>query len=403
MIKKSFIKKSMILVITALFLLQGFNLFSQEESETKEKEIKFPGKFNLEYKSQMYSDIKGAQPEQSLDGDAGDIYWRNELKGKITLKPVKFYNIAFWLKDRIDWKIYDNGDDDSLGEKLRNRFYIGLDNIFILPMDIMNIGLNFELRIANDLNKKGDGIEVRVSPILDLSGKYKFGFSWGLYTLFEFYFQPALYKFPYDSADDQEEYYGEANFWGEDKYKNFQKFQVEIDKFYMDYEFFHFFLPKQLQCSIRYEMYMLATVYAHGYQNIYNYYKGDQKSLTSAKYKMNMMDLMKHYVGFNFNLWGIQPYIGFYCIISQTTGSWGDDDEDLDDHGDFNKNGVYTEFRPGLRTGVDFEKDWFSLGIEYTGVVLVSSTDPMKEWGGEIRPAHWNWENHISSYIKFKL
>ena len=74
----------------------------------------------------MYSDIKGAQPSESTDGDSGDIYWRNELKGKITFKPVKIYNI---------------------------------------------------------------------------------GFSWGIKTLFEVYFIPTLYKFPYASADDQEEWY----------------------------------------------------------------------------------------------------------------------------------------------------------------------------------------------------
>ncbi len=363
--------KKTIILVSILIFISVLLIYSTDD------EIKFPGKFNLEYISRFDSDIMGAKPFESTDSQcSGDLYLRNELKGTISIVPVNFYSLNFWLKDRFEIRYYDAVSSSNTNLLLRNRFFAGMDNIFSIPK-VMDIGTNFELRINNNLNSNGGGIDVRVSPALYLAGKYDFGLSFKMSTLFEFYFYPAQYK--------------DVN---TDKNRLFQFFQIEMEYLNIAYEFFHFFAPKDVKCSLTYEMYLLATIYS-GFQ-----YEVQAKGIR------NKMDYMRHYIGFNFNFWGIQPFIGFYALITQSVGSSSSINND-------NRTGLNTFFRPGLKTGLIFQKDWFELGITYTGVVLVYATIPQEQQivnisgntrlNEEVDPAHYRWENHISSYIKFKL
>jgi hypothetical protein len=415
MIKNNLLRLSSMIV--ALIFVICLNINAEEEKKTES--LKFPGKIGLEYKTLLESGVKDSQTaevaDSSVGGNGGQVYMRHELKPSITFTPLKFFNIGVWLKDRMDFRFAQN-TSSTVNMRVRNRFYTGADFIFMIDK-VMTIAPGFEFRLNNDLNSPWSttattgGIEVRLTPILAMSGKYDFGLSWKINALFEFYLYPAMYKFPNADRGDAKEYYG-TGYWGDDKNKLFQKFQIEVDKLAVEFEFFHFFAPKEIKCSLAYDMYLLATIYNPDFQNQYNLYFYSYKDRASSSVKTNMLDGIKQYIGFNFDLWGtIKPYIGFYSIISQSNGSWinGKDDED-----DFNKIGVYTEFRPGIKTGINFKKDWLELGIGYTGVVLVSSTDPLLTFGTarkntsgvpqkEVVPTFYNWENFIYSYLTIKL
>ncbi len=426
-ITNTFLKVISVCII--LIFTTSINLNADEQQQGP----KFPGKLGLESKILAEGAIKNSQPAEVTDnnpndgGNGGKNYFRFELKPSITFTPLSFYNIGLWVKDRMDLRMYEPNaantsgklDTSAIDLKARNRFYTGLDNIFIIQK-IMTIDAGFELRLGNDLNNgaglnpksstSNAGLEVRLTPYLNLSGKYDFGFSWKLNTAFEFYLYPALYQFADYSIDDQKKIYG-SNYDGSDKNKLFQSFSIEIDKLSLGYEFFHFFAPKEIQCTFTYEMYMFATIYNPDYQNQYNdwnYTKQDDRS--KAKVKSNMMNIMKNYIGFNFNFWGFQPYVGFYFIFDQSNGSiWNASYIDAKDQAStYNKSGVYTNFRPGIKAGFSYKKDWLELGIGYTGVILVSSTDPL--WSSSKiakytanTVAAYNWENYITSYLSIKL
>ena len=347
----SIAKKILLTIFAFLFIFSVINLNAEDE-----KTVKFPGKFNLEFKSQLDSDVVDASADKSVLAD-GELYFRNELKGKITFKPVEYYNIVPWIKDRFDLKFdFNDGASDKVKIQPRNRFYIGLNNVFKIP-DVMDIGVNFEFRMANQVNKP---LEVRLTPFLHLCGEYDFGLTWGIKPMFEFYLDPKSY------IDPAENYL-------------FKKFDLEIDNAEITFEFLHFFAPKEVKCSFVANMYLLASFEAG---------KKRQDDLDDDVTPGDKLSSLELYTGLNFDFWGITPYIGYYGNFAQY----------------YNGNALYTQYRPGLKTGIGFKKDWFSLNIEYIGVILMSDTDPdEQEVLNERVDLYKYWENHISAYVKLKI
>ena len=93
-------KKIFSTMIISLLILAAFGLNAEE--------VKSPVKLGLEAKTQLDSDTIDAKPSDTEFGDIGDIYLRNEIKGKAKFKVSDIYAITPWLKDRIDLKWYSN-------------------------------------------------------------------------------------------------------------------------------------------------------------------------------------------------------------------------------------------------------------------------------------------------------
>lgn len=348
--------KKIVLFLLVLSLVLITPLLNAEDEEG----VKFPGKFGLEFKSQLDSDIiNGTADRTSLSCSNSDLYFRNELKGKVQFKIADFYKLTPWLKDRFDLKFdYNAAATDSIKLQPRNRFYAGVDNLFVIK-DVMDIGANFELRVANQVNKN---MEVRISPILYLGGKYKNGLSWSVNSLFSFYLDP---KKAYDV----------------DNGFLFKKFNFEIDKVKIAYEFFHFFAPKQVKCSYVAEMYLLATAEAG---------KARQDDIDNKVAPNDMLANLEFFTGLKFGLWKMSPYAGFFGAFTQY----------------YQDNGHFTTFSPGFKMGIGFKKDWFSANIEYIGVIQTYDSNADNQEALAERTVYEKvkaWENHISAYIKIKI
>ena len=59
----------------------------------------------------------------------------------------------------------------------------------------------------------------------------------------------------------------------------------------------------------------------------------------------------------------------------------------------------YVSFKPGFKAGIGYEKDWFSIGVDYIGAMKTYDSDPAVDV--ELNIA--NWENHITGYVGFSL
>ena len=381
--------------------------FNELENEAKpvqnEKQniLKSLFKFNLESRTEFDSGFKGGNTSQVTDSQpdqGGDVFLVSGIKTYLKITPLSFYNIGLWLMDTFDVKLFDTSSSDSTVQS-RNRFYSGLDNIFILNK-AMNVGLNFEFRLTNNINSVVT--EDRISPVLFLCGNYKSGLNFKLNTLFEFYLYPGLYKFPYDPNIN------ETTNKGVDENKLFQRFCIEVDSFNLGFEILHFFIPQNndLKFSFVYNMYLLATIYIPGFQSQYNYYNGEEvmgANPSNASFVLNKMNYMKNFFGIDFSYKGIEPFIGYYNIISQRQGSWN---AAYDSVQDFNLNGVYTDYRHGLKGGVTVKINWFEFGVSYSGIVLTASSDPLMQGDTTAKVAYptiFTWENYITSYVLFRL
>ena len=109
-----------------------------------------------------------------------------------------FYTIMPWVQDAVELPMnFGNGTPVTLNTK--NNFYVGLDNTFTIE-NVITFDLGYEFRLGSCLGQNtvtgtNDGLEVRLSPYVNLSGSYDFGLSWNISQYFEFYFFPVLVIF----------------------------------------------------------------------------------------------------------------------------------------------------------------------------------------------------------------
>jgi hypothetical protein len=359
-------KKSIYFIIAFVAVISVSAIYAADQTE-----VKFPGKLGLEFTTRIDADVMdnvGKKTSLSSLLTEGDLYFRNELKGKIAFQPVDFYGVTPWIADRFDFKVLYSGLVDPVTTKSilgalkpRNRFYAGVDNTFTIPK-IMNIGVNFELRLGNESSQP---IELRLSPILALSGKYDFGLSWAVTSFFEFYLNPQQGIHKNQPGD-----------------YTFKQFSLEINSINIQYEFLHFINVKDVKGSFVADCYILADFVTGQYRT------NNLDAKKAAGDKLTNLDI---YAGLNFDLWKVKPYIGFLGTFAQYYDAT---------YSKF----LLTKFRPGMKMGIGFEKDWFAMNVEYIGGILTydNGKDAQKVLN-ERTQLYRYWENQISAYVKFKI
>ncbi len=382
---------------------------SKKEEEVKE--FKFPGKFGLEFSqrfdAEAFDNLTRAAVRENYirTAEGADLYLRNELKlslgfelGKLkdnNGKEFTFYTLTPWVKDRFDIRMNDVYDVTRIPTALnpskfqfipRNRFYVGLDNTFKIP-EAINIGLNFEARIGYDDAQKISGtvdhpdanyapyVDVKLSPMIDLSGSYKFGFSWRLYQSFNIYLYPVMER------ESLNEVYNSLEFEG---------------IYRLAYDFLSPLKQKNLKGEIFIEDTFFASIYADQYVIAKtNYRKADMYS-----------DMV---VGFNFNLFGITPMFGlyhknYYAMVTNDGNALTKDSTDA------NKLArLYTRYDgasawAGVKVGLGYTKDWFSISVNYIGRynTISNGLDVFKAENSILKD-NIRWENHIDATVKFKI
>lgn len=292
-------------------------IFADESGDKK----KFPGEFSL-----SYTDVKGYGVIDNRPGMAdytnpgGSIYSKSTVEGSIKF-PVNFYSISPFVKDELLITVVPNDLKSSL---LRNRFSFGLLNYFTIDK-IVDIGVHFDGRVGSktnlDVSADPYDVELRLAPVLELSGSYDFGLSWGVSESFRFYTTPA-------NLDDLSS----------------NKLQLS-GIYYLGFEFFHFFAPEDFTCQFYTELDADFNIF--------------YKQISSDSYGV---DWLEYYAGLNFSFYGISPYAGFLLTGYGTFKDWD------------NSGVVYA----GIKTGISYSKDWFSIGVQYIGNKNIKSGDAYK-------------------------
>ena len=154
----------------------------KESDEKKTDEKKMPVDFGLEFAEEFQFDSIGKKPGTNYGWS--DVYLKS--RGKFSAAfPIKFYTITPWVQDAVELPMMLG---NPVAVNTKNNFYFGLDNNFVIE-NIMNIGANFEFRMGNCLGINpvtgtNDDLEIRLSPVLNLSGSYNFGLSWSVSQYF---------------------------------------------------------------------------------------------------------------------------------------------------------------------------------------------------------------------------
>jgi len=354
---------------------------------------------------------------------------REELKVAIAfpvvVDPMANFTMTPWLKDRLDFKILTPGGfntDNSLyytaaGDvnipdatktvniQPRNRFYVGLDNTISVPKTI-DIGINFEFRMENDMlagnpqtaaNLASDKNKIsspltsyRLSPNISFKGSYDLGLSFSIVQYFSFYLLPSMTRDNKDATrSTNNEVFATAEFEG----------------FYnIAFDFMHFLGDKNIKGGIFLDDYCDILVFATPYvlkSNTTLVNIGEQASYESV-----------FTAGLSFNIFGIKPMIAYYMRNLAFTS----DDP-----------GLQPWMWNGIKAGIGFTKDWFSLDVVYIGRYntfrqgrntsdnLTGGPDESKNFvntatsngvvykGTPTAVYATNWENHIEFIAKIKL
>ncbi|HOV14578.1 MAG TPA: hypothetical protein PK771_09865, partial [Spirochaetota bacterium] len=246
--------------------------------------------------------------------------------------PISFYSITPYIEDELLISIVPQSFSSSL---LRNRFTFGLKNYFSIDK-VMDIGVHFDGRLQTitnfDVSTDPYNVQLRVAPVLELGGSYDFGLSWGVSEAFRFYISP------YDINDKGSNYLQLSG------------------SYFLGFEFLHFFALKNVSCQL----------YTDFYPDFNFFYKQDNSD-------SNGIDWLEYYVGLNFDIYGITPFMGFLLTGYGTFKDW-----------ETNKT-MYA----GIKTGIGYSKDWFSIGVQYIGNRNIKDDS--------------KWENNIEVSASFSL
>lgn len=367
---KNLLMKS-IMILSLIILVCSFSFAQDEDAEHKIFE-----KPSLEIGSVFSTSVS--------DSMESELTFQAYAKGSLPLKLVKdYYTLTPWVKERFDLSY--SGPDYSastIGVSPMNRFYLGLDNAISIP-DVINIGANFAVRLQSKFVEPG--LHVQLNPALTLGGSYDFGLSWDIGTLFYINLEPHEAGIAHADIDgDGHKYYDDDSDKGrdsdyEEEYDSayaFKSLGIEIDSITLQFEFFHFFAPKDVKCKFKINFYLPINIVPDAYQKAYAYHN-------AGKASYNLIGDMDLYVGLNFDLWGFTPYIGGYFVFTQhqnardvTAQSW--------------------KTQAGIKTGIGFSKDWLSISIDYKGKVIVGDTDP------DVDPIKI-WSNYIEGSFSISL
>ena len=384
----------------------------KEEKTDERKKLKFPGKVGFEFSQrfdvEFFDNLIWARVKDNYSrvAEGADIYLRNELKLSFSFdlgkfkddkgKENVFYTLTPWLKDRFDLRMNNTIINDAPSLPLivmpRNRFYAGVDNVFKIP-NIMNIGVNFETRIDLDdtratlatesyssYNKFFPFVEIKLSPMLDLSGSYKFGLSWKFFNSLNFYLQPKMYTFSSDVV-----YNG-----------------LELEGIYRVAFDFLTYIIKQKE-DITGEFFIEDSLFAIVYADEFVTNKDTAKLNLRAHISSDLI------VGFNFNLFGITPIIGlylkdYYAYSNPYDGVLKNDSDNTKKIAQVYKryNGLTNWV--GFKTGIGYTKDWFSVSINYIGryATMSNGLNVFDDANSELKDKI-KWENHIDCTVRFKI
>lgn len=311
-------KKNLFLFVFVLIL--GGSLLWSDENAKNEKESKFKFEPGLEFTQEIHFDTVGNK--LGINYGWGDAYLKTKGKANFALN-FGFYTLTPWIGDFIELPI-TAASPAIINPK--NNFLLGLDNTFSVE-NVMDIGVNFEFKLGTILDANTitplNGIEIRLSPILNLSGEYEFGLSFSLSNMFEFYIYP-----------DQ----------------NSPFFSVDFEGFNsISFDFFHFFVNNEnIKGGLYAELFSLARVFVDG----------------TAPTILNLDPAF----GFTFDFYKVTPMILFFTHLYGT---------------DLSRDPWF-----GIKSGIGFSKEWFSINVVYIGTFSVGSS---------------NWQNHIETYLTFSL
>ena len=324
-------KKILFILTILVFCISQF--FADENTE-----VKFPGKIGLEFLQRVDYQSDEGFSEGGMGTDNGDaLYTRTELKAQIAF-PISIYTITPSIKDRFEMRLNFRDEDatedkvDTVNFRGRNRLYFGLGNTIAIK-DVININLDFEFRIESDLKpeKNVNPLSLRFSPVFGLGGKYNFGLSWSIVEYFELSFDPTA------RAKDALNTIGFEGFYN------------------LQFEFFHFFAPKDIKGSFMVDNWMLVEL-------------KNWKKETAATINNDL------FIGFTFDIFKVTPMIGYFMWF---TGNKIAPKVDIDTN-------------VGLKVGIGFSKDWFSFSLAYIGGLNVEVDDP-------------TWKSDVATAVKFKL
>jgi len=385
----------------------------KEEKKTDEKKkLKFPGKVGFEFLQrfdvEVFDNLIWARVKDNYSrvAEGADIYVRNELKLSFSFdlgkfkddkgKENVFYTLTPWIKDRFDLRMNNTITNDAPSVPLivmpRNRFYVGVDNVFKIP-NVMNIGVNFETRFDLDdtratlptesyssYNAFFPFLEIKLSPMLDLSGSYKFGLNWRIFNSFNFYIQPKMYAFSSNVVFN--------GFELEGIYRVAFDFLTPIIK-----------QKEDITGEIFIEDSLFAIIYADEFVT----------NKDAAKLNLRAHIVSDLIIGFNFNLFGITPIIGLYLknyyAVSNPDGKpLTNSSSDTAKIAQVYKryNGATTWV--GFKAGIGYTKNWFYVSINYTGryATMSNGLDVFDSANSKLKDKI-QWENHIDCTVRFKI
>jgi hypothetical protein len=202
---ENIVMKKFIIFLIVSFFLSYINIYPADNSSDAKKDNKFPGVLGAEFELDFQFDTIGTKPGTNLGW--ADIYLKTRGKGQIAFSfnfdkkkllnstEGSFYTIMPWVQDAAELPMnFGNGGSAVLNTK--NNFYAGIDSTFTIEK-VITVDLGYEFRLGsclaqNPVTGTNDGLEVRLSPYINLSGSYDFGLSCNISQYFEFYFFPGL-------------------------------------------------------------------------------------------------------------------------------------------------------------------------------------------------------------------
>ncbi len=301
------------------FLLLVLKVINAQDLTNDKKKINFPGNIWFEFTNEFQFDTIGIQP--AVNYGWSDIYVKSSIYSGIEF-PIKFYTIGIWIGDFVEFPL--NYIAPNVEFNIKNNFLLGLDNTFSIE-NVFNIGVDFEFKLgstlgSNPITGNNDGLEIVFSPILDLNGEYDFGLSWEICQSFEFYLYPnsgTLFHF----ADIEGTYF-------------------------ISYDFLHFFAPEMIKGGLYTELFF--------WQRINN------ENINTDNQLLNLDPA----IGLFFDIYNVTPSLLFFVHIKGNSTRSEIEDVWL-----------------GIKGGISFKKDWFSLKVFYYGTISYQDNS--------------EWQNHI--------
>ncbi len=186
------------IVFTCCLSLLSLGLFAQEASELAQPMIETTTeetqKENVEvtphltvYQTISANSLDLESSSSDIDWYEDPVYTRTNVKASLDVKVGQF-TFTPYVQERLEtfWDYHDTpvaGEAfEELSPVLRNRFYLGSTFAYNIP-DIIKIAVSADFRITSKLSESetpNHAQQYRFAPIVKLSGKYDFGFSWGV-------------------------------------------------------------------------------------------------------------------------------------------------------------------------------------------------------------------------------